>query len=50
MHIQRKLDQIGDDFHPVQAYIDEWGYHVDETGAIPYLPPLEPQGPSLNTA
>ena len=48
--LQRQLDRIGDDFRPAPAYLDEWNYHVDETGTIPYLPPFEPQGPSLNKA
>ncbi len=46
--LQKQLDIIGDDFRPPQSYIAKWGYHVDEEGAIPYRPPVEPQGPGLN--
>lgn len=47
--LQKQLERVGDDFRPAQAYIDEWGYHVDDAGAIPYRPPVVPQGPSLDS-
>ena len=48
--LQRQLDRIGDDFRPAEAYLEEWNYEVDDTGATPYQPPFTPQGPSLNRA
>ena len=36
--LDRKLDQTGDKFLPAQAYLDQWGYPVDETGTVPYTP------------
>jgi arylsulfatase A-like enzyme len=34
--LQRKLDAAGDVFLPGLAYIQQWGYVVDETGTVPY--------------
>ncbi len=34
--LQRKLDARGDEFLPGMEYIRKWGYHVDETGTVPY--------------
>ena len=31
-----KLASYGDEFLPGLAYIEKWGYHVDETGTVPY--------------
>jgi len=35
--LQTKLRQTGDEFHPKQHYLKEWGYNVNEGGAIPYF-------------
>jgi hypothetical protein len=35
--LQSKLQQTGDEFHPKQHYLEEWGYKVDRSGAIPYF-------------
>ena len=35
--LQCKLQQTGDEFHPKQHYLKEWGYEVDRNGAIPYF-------------
>lgn len=34
--LQRLLDDMGDEFLPGLAYIQQWGYPVDETGTVPY--------------
>ena len=34
--LQRKLDERGDEFLPGKAYIEKWGYPLDETGTVPY--------------
>ncbi len=34
--LQRKLDQRGDAFLPGAAYIEKWGYPLDETGTVPF--------------
>ena len=34
--LQRRLDARGDAFLPGMAYIQQWGYPVDETGTVPY--------------
>jgi arylsulfatase A-like enzyme len=34
--LQQLLAEFGDGFLPAQAYIERWGYEVDEKGAIPY--------------
>ena len=34
--LQRKLDERGDEFLPGMAYIEKWGYPLDETGTVPY--------------
>jgi arylsulfatase A-like enzyme len=35
--LQSKLKQTGDEFHPKEHYLEEWGYTVDSSGAIPYF-------------
>ena len=35
--LQDKLRQTGDEFHPKEHYLEEWGYAVDSGGAIPYF-------------
>ena len=35
--LQSKLQQTGDEFHPKEHYLKEWGYTVDQDGAIPYF-------------
>jgi arylsulfatase A-like enzyme len=35
--LQFKLQQTGDEFHPKEHYLEEWGYSVDRNGAIPYF-------------
>ena len=34
--LQRKLEERGDEFLPGMAYIEKWGYPLDETGTVPY--------------
>jgi hypothetical protein len=34
--LARKLKETNDRFLPGEAYIDQWGYKVDETGTVPY--------------
>ncbi len=34
--LQRKLDERGDEFLPGMAYIEKWGYPLDETGTVPF--------------
>ncbi len=34
--LQAMLDEQGDTFQPGEFYIEQWGYTVDETGAVPY--------------
>jgi arylsulfatase A-like enzyme len=34
--LQSELRKTGDEFHPKQHYLEEWGYEVDGGGAIPY--------------
>ena len=34
--LQRKLKERGDEFLPGKAYIEKWGYPLDETGTVPY--------------
>ncbi len=34
--LQAALDKIGDDFRAPESYIEQWGYQIDERGAIPY--------------
>lgn len=34
--LQQRLAQTGDAFLPGMAYIEQWGYTVDETGTVPY--------------
>lgn len=36
--LDRKLAQTNDEFLPAEAYIEQWGYTVDETGTVPYTP------------
>jgi len=36
--LRRKLRQTGDEFLPGAAYIEKWGYPVNETGTVPYTP------------
>jgi len=35
--LKSKLQQTGDEFHPKEHYLKEWGYKVDRNGAIPYF-------------
>lgn len=35
--LQKRLDQLGDEFLPGMEYVRQWGYEVDETGTVPYL-------------
>jgi arylsulfatase A-like enzyme len=35
--LQSELRKTGDEFHPKQHYLDDWGYDVDRGGAIPYF-------------
>ena len=35
--LQSKLQQTGDEFHPKEHYLEEWGYTVGRNGAIPYF-------------
>jgi arylsulfatase A-like enzyme len=35
--LQCKLQQTGDKFHPKEHYLEEWGYTVNSSGAIPYF-------------
>jgi len=35
--LQSKLQQTGDEFFPKQHYLEEWGYTVNQGGAIPYF-------------
>jgi hypothetical protein len=35
--LQSRLRQTGDKFHSKQHYLEEWGYSVDQRGAIPYF-------------
>lgn len=34
--LARKLKEAGDRFLPAADYIRKWGYHVDNTGTVPY--------------
>ena len=34
--LQRRLDAAGDEFLPGSAYLERWGYEVDERGTVPY--------------
>ncbi len=36
--LQSALKRIGDDFHPAQWYIEEWGFDVRPDGGVPYGP------------
>lgn len=36
--LDAKLEAIGDAFLPGPAYVDKWGYQLDETGTVPYAP------------
>jgi arylsulfatase A-like enzyme len=36
--LRRKLHESGDRFLPAAAYIEKWGYPVNETGTVPYTP------------
>ena len=35
-HLQQKLDARGDEFLPGMAYIDKWGYPLDDSGTVPF--------------
>ncbi|MFC2141658.1 sulfatase [Acidobacteriota bacterium] len=35
--LQSKLQQTGDEFHLKEHYLEEWGYKVNRSGAIPYF-------------
>ena len=43
--LQAHLVRIGDDFRAPEAYIEQWGYIVDEKNAIPYLGRFKVQSP-----
>ncbi len=34
--LQRELDAIGDEFLKGMAYIEKWGYPLDDTGTVPF--------------
>ncbi len=34
--LQRKLDEIGDEFLDGMAYINKWSYPLDDTGTVPF--------------
>lgn len=34
--LQKKLDEQMDQFLPGKAYIEKWGYPIDESGTVPY--------------
>lgn len=34
--LQQRLDNMDDEFLPGLAYIEQWGYPIDETGTVPY--------------
>jgi len=34
--LDRKLLQTHDEFLPAEAYIEKWGYSVNENGTVPY--------------
>ena len=36
--LTRKLAETRDEFLPAEAYIERWGYPVDERGTVPYTP------------
>lgn len=36
VHLQQKLDAMGDEFLPGMDYIRKWNYTVTETGTVPY--------------
>ena len=36
MLLSKKRRDTDDDFRPGMDYIKRWGYHVDETGTVPY--------------
>ena len=36
--LTRKLERLGDEFLPGEAYIRKWGYTVDATGTAPIIP------------
>ena len=43
--LQAELDKIGDDFRAPDSYLEEWGYEVNDHGAIPYHGDPDPQTP-----
>lgn len=44
--LQAELDKIGDDFRPPEAYLERWGYTVNERNAIPYEEGATTQAPN----
>jgi arylsulfatase A-like enzyme len=34
--LHKRLDALGDAFEPGEAYLERWGYEVDEFGTVPY--------------
>jgi len=36
--LAQKLEETKDEFLPAEAYIEQWGYPVDENGTVPYTP------------
>jgi arylsulfatase A-like enzyme len=36
--LYKMLKQRGDTFEKGEAYIGKWGYTIDETGTVPYIP------------
>ena len=41
--LQSKLQETGDEFHPKEHYLKDWGYSVDRNGAIPYFSGKKPE-------
>jgi len=38
MRLQKRLVQLDDEFRPGMDYIRKWGYRVDATGTVPFIP------------
>lgn len=36
--LKAKLEKVGDEFLPGKAYVEKWGYPLDDTGTVPYTP------------
>jgi len=37
-HLNKRLAERNDEFLPGPVYIERFGYTVDETGTVPYMP------------